>query len=503
MATSRLVMIPMLVLLAAAAGCRRGPGEDELRADLQRRLDADYRDGLFQVEVYSRKGVYPYAAEGDERERLLVYYDAELVFREQHELTDRDNLGVGSLLGVLGATSMGVSGVDADGNDEGDRLSVYGAAPYARDGDGWVRVAEAPPAPQGELAVTAPGDVHEELDLTPRQRQLRRLEAVGVQLDRWGIESRSDRFDRELERFAAAAECRVAVQEGRPAIATGLPFGEYARLGAALAGLLARPDQPACVLPTDGSAENCRRVAAGDVDYGLAQGDVAAAARAGTGPFTGETPLEELRAVCALYPEAVQLLARPGGGVTTLEDLRGRRVGLGPEGSGTRISALQVLKTAGIPPAELEQAGSRPTGEALDALATKHLDAVFVTSAWPLASIADHGAQHGLTFVSLPSTVVTSLADSSEALVAQTLPANTYPGQLEPYRTLAATSLLITRADVNPKQVDQVLVALYGNVDELAGQTSHAWYISTETAAVGASIPLHRSSEVYLSAEWR
>lgn len=503
MGGSRLLLIPMLALLAGGAGCRRGPSEEDLRADLQESLDSDYRDGLLQVDVYSRKGVFPYTADGDERERLLVYYDAELVFQAQHQLTGWDALGLGSLLGVLGATSMGVSGVDPDGNDEGDRLSVYGAASYARDGETWVRVTEAPAAPQGEMAVTAPGDVHEELDLTPRQRQLRRLEKVGTRLDRWGIESRSETFDRELERFVAAAECRVAVQEGRPAIATGLPFGEYARLGSALGGLLERDGHATCVLPTDGSAENCRRVAAGDVDFGLAQGDVTAAARAGEGPFEGEIPLEDLRAVCALYPEAVQLLARPDGGVTRLEDLRGKRVGLGPEGSGTQISARQVLRAAGITHAELAQAGTRPTGEALAALATGELDAVFVTSAWPLAAIADHAAGHGLTFVSLPEAVVASLVDSSDALVAQTLPANTYPGQSSPCRTVAASSLLITRAGVDGERVESVLEALYGGVDELAGQTSHAWYISKETATVGASIPLHPAAERFLAAAGR
>jgi len=486
-----------------ATGCRRGPSEDELKADLQASLDTDYRDGLFQVEVYSRKGVYPYQVEGDERERLLVYYDAELVFRQQHQLTDWDTLGVGSLLGVLGATSMGVAGVDADGNDTGDKLGIYGATPYARDGDAWVRVAELPQAPQGGVAVTAPGDVHEELDLTPRQRQLRRIEAVGTFLDRRGNESRSEQFDRELERFVAAAECRVAVEEGRPALATGLPFGEYARLGGALAGLIEWPGRPVCVLPTDGSAENCRRVAAGDVDFGLAQGDVAAAAHAGVLNFAGEAGLDQLRAVCALYPEAVQVLVRSDAGLNRLEDLRGKRVGLGPEGSGTRISALQVLSAAAIAPSHLTLAGARPTGEALDSLAAGELDALFVTSAWPLAAVTDHASQHGLTLLSLPDEVVDFLTSRDQPLVAQTLPANTYPGQREPCRTVAATSLLITRADVDGERVRSMLDALYGHVDELAGQASHAWYISRDHATAGAAIPFHPAAEEFLSDDAR
>jgi len=499
MRTPALTLVIGCLLLTA--GCRRGPAEDEIQGDLQALLDGDYQDGLFQVEQFARKGVYPYEDPSDERPRLLIYYDAELTFRADHQLTDWDALGVGSLLGILGATSMGVDGVEPEGNRAGDVLSIYGAAPYARDGDAWIRVVEAPPTPRGEVAVTAPGDVHEELDLTPRQRQLRRLESVGSALDRQGEGGPARRFDRELERFVTAAECRLAADEGRPTLATGLPFGEYARLGGALAEVLEGGD--ACVLPTDGSAENCRRVAAGDVDFGLAQGDVAAAAFAGVLDFSAEPGLGQLRAVCALYPEAVQLLVRPDGGLTTLEDLRGKRVGLGPEGSGTRVTALQVLSAAAIAPSQLAHAGARPTGEALTSLAEGELDALFVTSAWPLASLTDHAGQHGLTLLSLPDTVVDFLTSRDQPLVAQTLPANTYPDQRQPCRTVAATSLLITRADVDAALVRAMLDGLYGHVDELAGQTSHAWYISRERATTGAAIPFHPAAEEVLRESWR
>ncbi len=492
------LLLAMLGLTVAVVGCRRGPSEDELLNGLQTVLDGDYRDGLFEVEEFSRKGVYPYTAEGDERDRLLVYYDAELAFRVDHQLTDWDALSVGSLLGVLGATPMGVDGVEPDGNHAGDRLRVYGALPYARAEDGWDRITEAPSRPQGEVAVTAPGDVHEELDLTPRQRQLRRLERVGTVLDRGGDDSRSRRFERELERFVAGAECRLAVDEGRPTLATGLPFGEYSRLGTSLAELLEHDGNRACLLPTDGSEENCQRIAAGDVDFGLVQGDVVAAAHAGSGRFDGQ-PLGELRAVCALYPEAVQLVTRSGAGVARLEDLRGLRVGLGPSGSGSRISALQVLAAAGITPAELGLAGGRPTGEALDALSAGDLDAVFVTSAWPLAALTDLAGSEPVSLVSLPASTVASLVDGNPALMPQTLPARTYPGMTAPIQTVAVTSLLVTRADVDGALVGVMLDALYGNPDELAGQTSHAWYVSPQTATTGTPIPMHRAAETYFA----
>ena len=95
------------------------------------------------------------------------------------------------------------------------------------------------------------------------------------------------------------------------------------------------------------------------------------------------------------------------------------------------------------------------------------------------------------------------LSSRDQPLVAQTLPANTYPDQRQPCRTVAATSLLITRADVDAALVRAMLDGLYGHVDELAGQTSHAWYISRERATTGAAIPFHPAAEEVLRESWR
>jgi len=486
-------------ILASLAGCRRGPDAEELRAELQQSLDQDYVEGLFEVADLSRKGVFPFKVEGDERERLLVYYDAEIEFQRDHQLTDWDTIGVGSLLGVLGATPRGVAGVEPDGNAAGDRLAVYGAAPYAREDDTWQSAPDSGHTGLRAGEVTQHGDVHGALDHTPRQRRLKRLEQVGATLDRGGDDRATRRFDGDLERFVAVNECRIAAADGRPALATGQTFGEYSVLGAALAEVLADDDAEPCLLATAGSVENCERLAAGDVNFALAQGDVAAMAFAGTCIFDGHVPAQQLRVLSALYPEAVQIATLDGTGVRELADLAGRRVSLGEAGSGTRANAMRVLRAAGISAGQLETADSRPTAEALDALAAGDLDAVFVTSAWPLGALTDLATRAELRLVSLPGETIERLAAVDRALVEVTLPANTYPGEREPCRTVAVTSLLLSREDVDNALVTTLLDATFDHIQRLGEHSSHAWYVSPATAKTGASIPLHPAADRYLS----
>jgi len=491
--------LPVLLAMLALTGCRSGPGADEIHGMLQQTLDADYQQGLFEVRDLSRKGAFPYREPGDERARLLIYYDAELAFLRDHQLSDWDAIGVGSLIGVLGATPLGVAGVEAEGNQKGDTLSVYGSAAFAEGGGGWVQVPLEPQTTAGSPEVTRPSDVHEELDLTARQRRLRRLEQVGAELDRAGSRADAARFERELDRFVAAEECRLAQRHGRPSLATGLPFGEYAALGEALSSVMQRPDRPVCLLPTDGSVENCTRVHEGDVAFGLAQSDVAAMAHDGSGLFERAMPMRDLRVVCALYPEAVQLVTLEGSGIETLEDLRGRRVDLGAEGSGIRIDAIEILAAADLDVRELGLARGTPTGDALAAMEAGEVDAVFVTSAWPSRALADVAGRTELRLIPLEEALVEALGRRDPAFVPVTIPANTYPGLAVPCPTAAVTSLMITRAGVPDEQVVEMLDALLQRVEELGQRTTRAYHISASRARTGATLPWHPAAESYLA----
>ena len=54
------------------------------------------------------------------------------------------------------------------------------------------------------------------------------------------------------------------------------------------------------------------------------QSDVAAAAVAGEGMFSGAGPLDHLRAVASLFPEPVHVVVRADSGIETVADLAGK-----------------------------------------------------------------------------------------------------------------------------------------------------------------------------------
>jgi TRAP transporter TAXI family solute receptor len=129
-------------------------------------------------------------------------------------------------------------------------------------------------------------------------------------------------------------------------------------------------------VPTQGSVENLDMLRARQVDVALVQGGIADPVRDGG--------LESLGAV---FAEPVWAFLRPEGGVQRLSDLRGRRVAIGPLGSGTRVLALAMLAANDIGPGEIEALPITGTAAA-EALVSGAADGAILVSARTTGAIA-------------------------------------------------------------------------------------------------------------------
>lgn len=182
-------------------------------------------------------------------------------------------------------------------------------------------------------------------------------------------------------------------------LATGNLGGVFHRYGAALATVLSRrlTGVAARTLSTDASVENVRLVAAGEADLGFSLADTAADAVRGSGTF--DQP-QRLVALARTYDSFVQLVVRTDSDVTELRDLRGRRVGLGPRGSGTRVIARRILRQAGLGLHDL-QVASETLEQSADALRAGRLEAFFFVSGVPNSAVTSLAASIPIRLVEL------------------------------------------------------------------------------------------------------
>lgn len=89
---------------------------------------------------------------------------------------------------------------------------------------------------------------------------------------------------------------------------------------------------------------------------------------------------ENLTSLAALYREPVWVFVRQGIKADRLSSLKGRKLSIGPDGSGVRSLAVQLLEVNGIH-ADNTALGDLPSEDAADQLLAKRLDAIMLVGA--------------------------------------------------------------------------------------------------------------------------
>lgn len=152
----------------------------------------------------------------------------------------------------------------------------------------------------------------------------------------------------------------------RIVIATGLPDGSYHLLAEKYRTFLARDGITLVERPTEGSAENLRLLMdpGSGVDVGFVQGGLGA----------GASGVEML---AGLYYEALWVFYRDERALVHVDQLRGKRIAIGPEGSGTRAFAEAVLAANDVT-ARNSTLTPQTNTEAIAALQRGELDAALL-----------------------------------------------------------------------------------------------------------------------------
>jgi TRAP transporter TAXI family solute receptor len=241
-------------------------------------------------------------------------------------------------------------------------------------------------------------------------------------------------------------------------IATGPETGIYHALGVALGSMVEKEGvvSTATVQPTKGSLANARLIAGldGGADFAFIQSDT---------PFD-----DQVRLIAPLYDEVLHILIAKGAAeeIRTVFDLRGRRVALGAEGSGTRPLAERVLAHFQVEVAEDLAVSPR---KAAAGLIDGSIDAAFVVSAIPSPLVTDLARQDAVRFLSLGDAQELGNESAALALVhptvrGTTIPRSTYVRLPEkPVSTIAVSALLVASRDLDAELVRDFTAAIFKN----------------------------------------
>jgi TRAP transporter TAXI family solute receptor len=218
-------------------------------------------------------------------------------------------------------------------------------------------------------------------------------------------------------------------------IVTGGEKGTYYQFGLNLQRLMKTHNINLSVSPSKGSVDNIFAVyQRPNTQLGVVQSDVLAFVARVETDATLKRIAKKIKMVFPLYNEEVHILGRPE--IADFDDLAGKRVAVGREGSGTYLTARLMFKVAEVEPRQMVNID---TDEALAALKAGQIDAMFYVAGAPVKLFAESVTEADkLKFVPITNKSVIEFYPSAD------IPAGTYRWQTTPLSTVAVKAVLVS-----------------------------------------------------------
>ena len=286
-------------------------------------------------------------------------------------------------------------------------------------------------------------------------------------------------------------------EEVKLVMGTGSPGGIYNPLGFKIAEVVSKYSDKVEVeaQATGASVANAKGIQVGDYQIAIMQSDVAYFAYNGKllADFEGN-PVGDLRALAALYPEPIQIVARKEAGIKTIWDIEGKAVAVGNRGSGLYATAYTILTTLGL----WDKIDRREIGfkEASTAMRQGTVDVLFVVAGVPTPKIEEIAAQVDINLVEVPDDAYQKLVQAGlgNLYLRYTIPAGSYEFQKEDIQTITVVALLVADKDVPEDVIYEFLKVMFDNLAEIQQVHARAKDINLEKAPI-VPIPLHPGAE--------
>ncbi|MBP1970962.1 TRAP transporter TAXI family solute receptor [Virgibacillus natechei] len=292
----------------------------------------------------------------------------------------------------------------------------------------------------------------------------------------------------------------------RLTIGTGGTSGTYYPLGVAMAQQVFEGVEGVSgtnAVSTGASVANAQEMGAGDYQLALVQNDIAYYAVNGEtlADFEGE-PIENIAGMTSLYPEDIQLVTPADSDIETIEDLEGKNVAVGDQGSGAEANANQVLEAAGLTYDDIT-AEFLGFGDASQGMQNDTIDAAFIVAGSPTAAIQELGANRDIRVVSLSDDLIDTLTSEYSYYTERTISGEEYAdyGQEEDIQTVAVMAILVIDSEVPEETAYNMTKALFENQSELEDAHARGADMTLETATEGMSIDLHPGVARYFEEE--
>ncbi|MBP7710473.1 MAG: TAXI family TRAP transporter solute-binding subunit [Rickettsiales bacterium] len=279
-------------------------------------------------------------------------------------------------------------------------------------------------------------------------------------------------------------------------IGTGAITGVYYPAGGAICRLLNRGRKEhgirCSVESTGGSVSNLNAVRNGAIDFGVTQSDWQYHAFNGTGFFADQKPFKELRSVFSLYSETFTMAVLEKSDVKKVDDVVGKRINFGPQGSGMYATMEVLMAVKGWTKQSFSTVTYLQPSEQPKALCDGKIDVMIYASGNPNGVLQEATQACKVRIISIDRETIDKLIQSNSFYVKAIIPGGMYAGNPSNIETFGVKASVVTSEKTNADVVYNITKAVFENFDNF--KTLHPVFSSLKKEDMireGNSAPLH------------
>jgi hypothetical protein len=284
--------------------------------------------------------------------------------------------------------------------------------------------------------------------------------------------------------------------KSRLAFSGGPDGGTFQYFSNAISSRLSKniPDVEVSNMASAGSVENLRRVNSGDADFGIVYaGDLFLGAN---GKLTNDTKkYPNVHSLAYLYGAPAHLVVLDDSGIKAVKDLEGKRVAVGPAGSGAAASAQRYFTSLGLwDKMSVEFIGY---SEAASALGDKKIDAMWVFAGFPNSSIIQAAASNKIKILSLVDAAKAAGFFQDNPYYSEvTIPAGTYSGVDYDVQSVQDSAIWVAGKHVKEGVAYAALKDIFSDegLAYMASVTKAARSMKVKDGNYGIVTPLHKGA---------
>lgn len=216
----------------------------------------------------------------------------------------------------------------------------------------------------------------------------------------------------------------------------------------------------------------------------------------------GSRPMPMARSGASLHNETAVMVVHKDAGISSIADLPGKNVNLGPEQSATRGLWVDVLQANGITPDDLGGVFAATQDSNVLALCDGSIDAFASWIGHPSSFIQSAVSRCDAQILGLWSEETETMVDGEEFMFPQIIPAGTYSNQMEDVQSYGFKASLTFHEDVPLHVVCNTVKAIAENANLF--RTEHpslSNFDPSEMFAQGNALEFHEGVQYYLDTQ--